>query len=256
MKYSSEASAQVERDYRVVQPELRALFVSLASVLAPSLKSEKAREYVIHGVCRRLMIIHRCIENIFTIYPLNRTSLLNDEERINLEINLHAFLINVHGIPDNLAWSYVLEHDSKIDPKLKEGQVSLFKKETKKHLPIEVREYVNSADLSNWHKQYAKDYRDALAHRIPPYIPPSIQTPAHQAQCKELEARMVQAIEERNVDLAEKLFEEQNAIGSICGAFKHSLGDSEAMLLHPQIIVDAKTVMQIVNTVHPHITLR
>ncbi len=255
MKYSSGASTKVERDYHIVQSELGTLFVSVAYALLPSLKSEKAREYVLHGVCRRLMIVRKCIENIFTIYPLSRASLLNNEERTNLEINLHAFLINVHGIPDNLAWAYVLEHDSEINPKLKEGQVGLFKKETKKHLPIEVLECVNAAVLLTWRKQYAKVYRDALAHRIPPYIPPSVLTPMHQVQYKELEAHMMQAIREGDIDRATKLLNEQHAIGSICGAFKHSHSESEGMLLHPQIIVDAKTVMHIVSAVQPHIAL-
>lgn len=255
MKYSSDASSKVERDYYNVQSELGTLFVSFAYTLLPSLKSEKAREYVLHGICRRLMIVKQCIENIFTLYPLDRTSLLTNEERTNLEINLHAFLINVHGIPDNLAWAYVLEHDSEIDPKLKEGQVGLFKKETQKYLPTEVRECVNSTVLSHWHKQYAKVYRDALAHRIPPYIPPSALTPAHQVKYKELEAHMMRAIKEGDIDRATKLLDEQSAIGSICGAFKHSHSESEGMLLHPQIIVDAKTVMHIVNAVQPHIAL-
>lgn len=255
MKYSSDASSKVERDYYNVQSELGTLFVSFAYTLLPSLKSEKAREYVLHGICRRLMIVKQCIENIFTLYPLDRTSLLSNEERTNLEINLHAFLINIHGIPDNLAWAYVLEHDTEINPKLKERQVGLFKEETKKHLPAEVRECVNSAVLSRWHKQYAKVYRDSLAHRIPPYIPSSALTPAHQAQYKELEARMTQAIKEGDIDRAKKLLDEQSAIGSICGAFKHSLSESTSMLLHPQIIVDAKTVMHIIRTVQPHIKL-
>ena len=255
MKYSSGVSGKVDRDYQLVQSELGALFVSFAYTLLPSLKSKKAHEYVLHGVCRRLMIVKKCIENIFTIYPLNRTSLLNNEERTDIEINLHAFLINVHGIPDNLAWAYVLEHDSEIDPKLKEGQVGLFKKETQKHLPAEVRECVNSAVLSHWHKQYAKGYRDALAHRIPPYIPPSVLTPTHQVKYRELEADMVQAIKEGDIDRATKLLDEQSPIGSICGAFKQSHSESEGMLLHPQIIVDAKTVMHIVRSVQPHIAL-
>jgi len=254
MKYSADASAQLEREYGVVQSDLTDSWMTLASVLAPSLTSAKAREYVVHGACRRLMIIQRCIDNIFAIYPLNRDTLLSDEDLRNLDINLHAFLINVHGIPDNLAWAYVLEHDSEINPKLKKGQVGFFKKETKTYLPKEVRDYANSDALSNWHKRYAKEYRDALAHRIPPYIPPSVQTPEHEAKCKELESRMVEAIAEGNIDLAGILLEEQRAIGGVCAYFKHSVEGNTAMQLHPQVIVDAKTVMEIISVVRPHLS--
>ena len=66
---------------------------------------------------------------------------------------------------------------------------------------------------------------------------------------------MVQAIKEGDIDRATKLLDEQSSIGSICGAFKQSHSESEGMLLHPQIIVDAKTVMHIVRSVQPHIAL-
>jgi hypothetical protein len=52
------------------------------------------------------------------------------------------------------------------------------------------------------------------------------------------------------------LIEEQEAIGSICAAFLHSFSDLDApsaVAFHPQVIVDAKTVMKIIGVVRRHL---
>ena len=108
MHYSPEQERELETACKDVLNELPDLWVMLARDVAPSLNFEEGREHIGHGVCRRLMIIQRCIQNIFTIFPPRRKQLLSDDERVDLEINLHSFLINIHGLPDNLAWAYVL----------------------------------------------------------------------------------------------------------------------------------------------------
>ncbi|WP_213040277.1 hypothetical protein [Nitrospira defluvii] len=193
------------------------------------------------------------MENIFTLFPANRTRLFSEEERSDLEINLHAFLINSHGIPDNLALAYVEENNLQI-PRHRAG---MFRKEIKPHLPEKVRTYLDSNNISSWHKEYAKNYRDALAHRIPPYIPPLLYTAEHQFQYKEFETRIKVAMEvEGSFERAVTLVEEQETIGIICPFFMHSHTDSDAMQFHPQIIVDARTVIEIISVVRPHLTAR
>lgn len=256
MYYSAKQASQLEQDRERVLEELSDLWISLARNLGPSLKTERAREYMGHGVCRRLQTIRGCIDNIFNIFPIDRTNLLNQEERVGLEINLHAFLINVHGIPDNLAWIYVLENDFKISPKINPLQVGLFKKQTKKHLPTEVCKYLNSAVISNWHNEYAKNYRDALAHRIPPYVPPSTFTSENETMYKEINSSILEEYEKGNFDRALLLSQDLKSIGTICPAFTHSLVDAEAcspMEIHSQILVDAMTVMEIIKILGPHL---
>lgn len=167
MHYSAEQYTQLEGEWKSLSEELPEEWVSLARDVPSLLSQEQAREHIIYGAARRLMIITRCLKNVFKIFPIRRTQLLDDDERNDLEINLHAFLINIHGLPDNLAWAYVLERQISINP----FDVGLFQRKTKEHLPLTLREYLES--ISSWHQDYAKNYRDALAHRIPPYVPPA-----------------------------------------------------------------------------------
>lgn len=246
-----------ERNLRQLTPpfsrQLRDLWMSLASEVSPKLKMSNAQAFLLQGVCRRLRCIRRCIDNIYDVFPVDRSELLTDDELSDVEIYLHAFLIHCHGATDNLAWTYILERGL-----IKKRQdVGLFLKETQKLLPQEVREYLMAEHLTAWHINYAKNFRDALAHRIPPYIPPYVQTPEHEQRSKELEAKIATAIREGNLDRALDLSAEERIEGNICLAVAHSFLDEdrcEPVLLHAQLIVDARTVMEITNKIRPHLT--
>lgn len=252
MHYSAEQHMQLDQEWKILSDELPDVWASLARDVAPSLTQERAREYIGHGAARRLMIIERCLKNIFVIFPVRRNLLLSDEERIDLEISLHAFLINVHGLPDNLAWAYILERKIDISPR----DVGLFLKKTKDYLPVDVQTYLNS--IGTWHRDYAKNYRDALAHRIPPYVPPATWLPEHQHEFNNLHERCEQAMKEGNFDKALELHAQKHNLGIIHPAFMHSFSDEEActpMLLHPQLIVNTRTVLEIISKVCPHLAL-
>jgi hypothetical protein len=252
MHYSAEQHAQLDQAYESVCEELTATWVSLARDVTPLLTQERAQEHIGHGAARRLMIITRCVKNIFAIFPVRKTELLNEDERTDLEINLHAFLIHVHGLPDNMAWAYILERKVPMDPR----DIGLFQKKTIKHFPIELQTYLNS--ISNWHQNYAKNYRDALAHRIPPYVPPAAWTPEHEQEFKDFHQRAEQAMREGNFELALELHEQKHDVGIIHPAFLHSFLDEKAcgpMLLHPQVIVDTRTILEIIRTMRPHLAL-
>ncbi len=249
MKYSADKVVEIRRAYAEVQTDLQDLVGDLPANLAPILKVEKAKEYLTQGVCRRLGIIKRSMENIFSLHPVDRTELLSPDEQSDLEINLHAFLIHTHGIPDNLAWVYV--HENKLG--LKADHVGLFRKETKKELPDKVREYVNSEAISGWHKTYAKNFRDALAHRVPPYIPPFVINPRNADRYNELQLQINTATARGEFGQVLELYEEQESIGQIALAYAHSLNEASPMILHPQVIADARTVIEIVHTIRPYL---
>ena len=255
MSYTREQVAQLEREREVVSGELEDLCSALIMEFAPSLTVGRAREYVLHGICRRLRIIRRCIDNTFAIFPVDRKEFLRGEERSDLEINLHAFIINIYGLQDNIAWVYVIEKH--LEDVVEGGRlgVGLFNKNTQCHLPKEVCEYLDSGIIKSWHQWYAKNYRDALAHRIPLYVPPSTMTPTDAQKYRELENQISEQMKKGDFERTEALMEEQEAIGSICAAFLHSSSDSDSsspILFHPQVIVDGKTVMEIIGVVRRH----
>lgn len=252
MKYSQEQAAEIQQGYKEVLQELEALTKSLVRDSPPLLSVKRAQEYLDHGVCRRFRIIQRCIQNIFSVFPPDRTRLLNEQERSDVEINLHAFVINLYGVSDNLAWIYLLENGIALKP----SRVGLFNRETQKYLPPEVRDYLRSKTIKEWHGKYAKDYRDALAHRIPLYVPPWTCTPAQGDRYRELEAMISAEITKHNFAQVEKLTDEQDALRSICRTFLHSFSDDHAfppVYFHPQVIADARTAMEIVHVVRPHL---
>ncbi|MDO8358216.1 MAG: hypothetical protein Q7U76_17710 [Nitrospirota bacterium] len=250
MHYVPEQVTEIEQGYEAVLRELDDLTISLVRDSPPLLKVKRAQEYLDHGVCRRLRIIRRCIQNIFSVFPPDRTELLSEDERSDVEISLHAFVINIYGAPDNLAWIYVLEKGIVLTP----SRVGLFKKETQEHLPQEVRGYLRSRTINEWHGKYAKDYRDALAHRIPLYVPPWSCTPAQGERYKELEAMISEEMTRCNFDQVQKFSDEQDAIRSVCLTFLHSFSDDRAfppVYFHSQVIADARTVMEIIRVVRP-----
>jgi hypothetical protein len=252
MKYSQEQVQEIQQGYKEVLEELKGLTISLVRDSPPSLSVKRAQEYLDHGVCRRFGIIQQCIRNIFSVFPPDRTKLLNEQERSDVEINLHAFVINLYGVSDNLAWVYLLEKG--ID--LKPSRVGLFNRETQKCLPQEVCDHLRSKTIKEWHGKYAKDYRDALAHRIPLYVPPWTCTPAQGDRYRELEAMISAEITRHNFAQVEKLTDEQDALCSICYTFLHSFSDDQAfppVYFHPQVIADARTAMEIVHVVRPHL---
>lgn len=253
MRYSPEAAEDLERGLILVCKDLRDSLSSLVSEVAPLLKNERAREFISQGVCRRLNIIQGCIRNIFGIFPVERTQLLDEDERANLAINLHAFLINIHGVPDNLAWAYLLERGVNLEPK----QIGLFnERSTQPHLPQEVLTYLKSEEITKWHGEYAKNYRDALAHRIPPYIAPSVLTPEQVEKHQGLGEQIVLAAKAGDFERALALTEEQDACGNICLAFSQSFLDEKAcdpIILHAQLIVDARTIIKIITVMRPHL---
>jgi hypothetical protein len=257
MIYTQKQVAQIEREREVVSRELEDLYFTLVTAFAPLLTVGRAQEYVLHGICRRLKIIRRCIDNIFAIIPIERKHFLREEERSDLEINLHAFIINVYGLQDNIAWVYVIEKS--LENVVKGGPlgVGLFKETTQCHMPTELREYLNTDPIKSWHERYAKNFRDALAHRIPLYVPPSTMTPKDVQRYQELEIQISEQMKDHDFERTATLMEEQKAIGRICVAFLHSYSDptSGPIYFHPQIIADANTVMQIVSMVRQHLLL-
>lgn len=169
MTYSLENLAEINKKYLKINHTYDNLLLRLM-FFQQTLKKEKAHEYLMQGVGRRLKTLARCINNIFITFPPNQVEHLSKEALTDIDINLHAFFINVAGVFDNLAWVFVYENG--LLGKSKEGRiprnrVGLFYEETQKHLKTELRDYLNTDSMKSWYESYSKNYRDTLAHRIP-----------------------------------------------------------------------------------------
>jgi hypothetical protein len=249
MTYTPDQVAELRREHSRVLDDLPETLHMLLAKWWPTLTNPRAKEYLTHGVCRRITIIRRCIEQVFTIFPPDRTVLLSRDERSDVEIALHAFFINVHGALDNLAWVVVLE---KCVTPPKRRDVGLRSKVVRPLLWPEASAYLHDPKIEAWLLSYSANYRDALAHRIPLYVPPSNMTDKDVERYRDLEEQMTQAAQARDFARANELLEEQQQIGSISPVFAHSFWDSDAAsptYFHPQLIADGRTLMEIVRRV-------
>lgn len=251
MGYTEEAISEIKEEFMFITSSYIDLMIKLHG-LQQKLSNSKSREYLIHGVSRRLNILNKCIHNIFALFPVDRSDLLTSDELTDLVINLHAFFINISGVLDNLAWVFVYEKDLYGHPKngkLSRLDVGLFADKTQTHLWPDLTNYLKSNSIKTWYDKYSKDYRDALAHRIPLYVPPSAIDENEAIQYKQLEDQ-INALDIRSPDaitIHGQLIEKLRQLGRPCVLFSHSLHEGcKLVYFHAQVIADFKTIEEIV----------
>ncbi len=249
MIYENKELAQLQDSFNDLQGEYERLLLSCAS-FNQTLNTQKAKEFIVHGVCRRLTIIYRCMINIFRIFPPEKESLLPDDDRSDVQINLHAFIINIFGILENLALSFAHENQiigKRNDGKLHKNDIGLFKSKFQSRLPDNLQTYLESDRIEAWYDGYEKNYRDALAHRIPPFIPPSGLNEAEQQEYSIIEKKIAEAQASGNVTKLKTLLKQQKQLGKANPIFAHSFSeDSKPMYLHAQILADFATIEQLI----------
>src|SRR5690606_35093853 len=146
MTYTEEAVAHLSDAYASLEIQLKEFYKD-AFHLSEQLQSQKAIEYLLHGVLRRLAHIQHCMGKIFSIFPPERTQLLSREERYDLVSYLHTYAINLAGLLDNWAWVYVYEKElySESDKKkLGRHDVAFFKEKFVSKLPLDLSEFIRS----------------------------------------------------------------------------------------------------------------
>lgn len=251
MNYSDEQVNIFKRGFHDVK-RLHTILVKKILFTEVSIKNVKAREFLMQGVKIRLDILYQCIENIFNDFPPESEKLLGIYKITDININLHAFLINVIGIIENLAL-FIAYEKNLLNPSISEEKqrknVGLFKKEFLKKLPPTLQDYFSkNGKLYNWYDEYARNYRDALAHRIPPFVPPM------QLNEKEAEIRIKLDKEIKNFELTDSNYNELRdmvrkswTIGSPAKYFFHSISEkSRFVVLHGQILNDFITLKDMI----------
>lgn len=212
---------------------------------------DKVREYLHHGVSRRFGILWYAITNVFQDFPVATTEKLDRDALMRVQINLQAFFINAIGVFDNFAWCYIYLH--KLEGRIGGPQnVDMFKSKMQALLPPALKSYLTSAQTKNWYEDYFKAYRDALAHRIPLYIPPYTYTPDEKDRAEELQTRRNKAIEDHDFALVDALGIEREGLGSPSFFFAQSFTEKPPLILHPQMLVDAETVVEFGNLFLEH----
>jgi len=244
MGYTKEQIGKFEAEYTKVHQGLQELMFQ--TVLAGQESGHAGvKEHLLYGTARRLNILKRCLENIFNEFPPTASKPLHRDVVYDVQINLHAYVMSLSGIFDNWAWAFVYRHDLLADVGGKHG-VGLFREGTSKYLPKQLRDYLASETIAGWHEKYLKSYRDALAHRIPLYIPPAEFTKEEGERYNDLERKKMELIKSMEWDKLDKLYEEQKNIGKPSFMFLHSFeGEpSRPVLFHQQLLCDGLAVVE------------
>jgi hypothetical protein len=214
------------------------------SLLARDYAVTRAKEFATHGVSRRLRTMAHCIERVFAILPPEREDHPSMDELVDAVTYIQAFIFNCFACLDNLAWIWVCEQQLTTDrgETIPAGWVGLGKKYrvVRQSLPQDFRKHLKSLD--KWFA-HLENFRHALAHRIPLYIPPAVLREQDVAQYQLLELQIAKARRKRNQNRYERLKAAQEALTRYQPEMVHSPEDkSKRIVFHPQILSDFETV--------------
>ncbi|MBU3656300.1 MAG: hypothetical protein FGM23_08115 [Alphaproteobacteria bacterium] len=247
MQFSKKDIEDLNQSHMLVKKKYQSLLLTFAH---RQYQQKEAQEYAIHGFLRRLKILKRCIDNVYSICPPDIDQNLSEEKISDLTINLQAFVFNLYGSLDNLAWVWVKEKGilNEKGERLSKSKIGFSKKDKYKAVrntfSPEFQAYLKTLD--EWFDDI-ENFRHALAHRIPLYVPPYIfMGEAITQQAKDLENRAMEALNNQQLYEHTHLMNEIEMLGKFVPLMTHSFSeDSKHVVFHAQIIADWNTVVQI-----------
>ncbi len=233
--FSTNVLQTLAENYAGLQERFNALAETYAGF---QYQTERGREYATHGYLRRFSTLNRCIERVFELLPPEQDPLPEHDDLIDATICIQAFVMNVFGALDNLAWIWVSEKSLAV-PKMKTGLGPKCEAVRASFSP-EMQDYLSKLDL--WFAHIV-DFRDALAHRIPLFIPPYCVPDANDAAYMALDVRKIAA---RDAAEYERIKAEQLELVVFQPVMKHTLKDRKPpVVFHFQLLQDFATVEEI-----------
>ena len=107
-------------------------------------KNPRAQEFAHHGFVRRVRILERCIQKVFELIPPDTVDRLPASIMSDAQINIQAFIANIYGAADNLAW--VWAHETGLADKIDRKKVGVrsHNVEVRRSLSPEMQVYLAS----------------------------------------------------------------------------------------------------------------
>lgn len=208
-------------------------------------RDRTAREFMNHGLGRRLRLLRHCAERVFQALPMEEVA-PGEDALLDATAFLQTFVINTFGAVDNMAhvWCHEANVRDERGRKIPRGWIGLRpqNRAVRNSLSPAFRDHL--AGIDAWFA-YLEDYRHALAHRIPLYIPPRSLDRAAQLDHARVQEAMDRAFhEDRERYFA--LFAEQRRLGVFDPWMMHSYGEAaRPVRFHPQIVSDFSTTVEI-----------
>ncbi|MCG6205849.1 hypothetical protein LPW26_14450 [Rhodopseudomonas sp. HC1] len=205
-------------------------------------KEGLAREHAQHGLCRRLATMVHSVQTVFQILPPDLDTIPERAAVMDATAAIQTFVINAFGCMENLAWIWVLEKDlrGRRGAKLDRLEIGLGKRYVRPSFSDEFRAFLDGQ--KDWLANLI-GFRDGLAHRIPLYIAPYVIDDTAAEAHRALDTKAMAALVEGNRVEYDRLRGEQQKLGRFRPWMTHSVYEkSPAILFHPQMIQDFKTV--------------
>jgi hypothetical protein len=207
--------------------------------------SERGKEYALHGFGRRLNLLRTAIDQVFTALPPERDDIPEIEETLTATIAIQAFVLNVIGCVDNLAWIWVYEKGVKANngAELDRKLVGLWKREVQATISEKFRAYLESRTA--W-LDSINNFRDALAHRIPLYIPPYAVGKTKIEELTRLDEEANAALLRRDHVAYDRARDAQKKLGYFRPTVTHSFYEpSGEVYFHFQLLNDWLTIEEL-----------
>lgn len=209
--------------------------------------SDEAKEYAHYGYVRRLKTLEASVRNVFSLLPPELEAIPTSDATTDATINIQASVFNVFASIDNLAWILVKERNlTKADgAPLPASWVGLGPDNThvRGQLSPEFSGYLEG--LGEWF-EHLEDFRHALAHRIPLYIPPYSVPENRLDTYNALGKQMNEAMAALNFAKVDALEAEQKALVIFQPVMLHSITQkSRPVVFHAQTIANFNTAIEI-----------
>lgn len=238
MALSQKNIDKIYNGYELAHNELKGLIFQMLPFCGSLENGNKlAHDYALYGVLRRTYNIKRCLDHFEQISPPERKEELNDDQRSDLTLFLHAFLLNLSGGIDNLAWVwfYVRGIDKIEDLKKYRNKIGLFNSDFQKYLDRDLLD--KCLNFKGWY-DLLKRYRDPIAHRIPPYIIPYTVDPRYKEKHNELLVQLNSVDDEKSLSIKKEI----DSLRDYEPKYVHSFIEDRGMVrFHPQAIADTRT---------------
>ncbi len=209
----------------------------------------RAREFAHHGFGRRLSMLMRAINVVYDLLPPDQQQedIPSHDTVTEATMAIQAFVINTSGCIDNLAWVWVHErniHNADGTP-INKNHVGLrsHNASVRSTFTQGFRDYLDTRE--DWFA-HLTTFRDALAHRVPLYIPPYIITPELLDQYNALSAQANAAAAQGNIDGYWEADAARDALGIFRPWMTNAVTEGgNPMVFHAQLIADYNTVDEI-----------
>lgn len=240
-QYSFEQVEDYERNRHVWMERTDAL---LTTVLTYFFKVERAAEFARTGFSRRLGYLEHAMRRMNEVYPPNCSGASREQVR-DAELILQVFVMNVFGALDNLAWIWALERDvtgARGQP-LRPTEICFVGPRCRWLVGSLSSPILAALDnAKEWFDQIGA-YRHGVAHQVPIYIP-RLYSAEDVATSEEIGAAIDEAIADGDTKGLLPLLDKRHSLGDY-GAYMALNGERRPMLMHPQMVCDLATVVEL-----------